>query len=222
MSSSEHLNKPLRRLVSPVLRAAGFQRVDARNAWAWRDDCIWVFSIRGVGSYFSDCTGWPASSVGVWLGVRYTFISSPGPVKVDRVGRPLPVESMCHMRSHLNRRLSQNDRIEGLSNAAERGRTDLWWVDREGANADEVALDIAFTLSDQGLPWFSANSDHRLALQSVESERACYSKFVMARYLAAQIGDAALEAQYRELAEAEARRINIVAPPGEWLSVGGR
>ena len=152
MSASEHMNKPLRRLVSPVLRAAGFQRVDARNAWSWRDDCVWVFNIRAVGSYFSDVTGWPPSTVGVWLGVRFSFISSPGPVKLDKSGRPLPAEWMCHLRSHLNRRLDQHDRISALSNAAERRRTDLWWVDRHGANAEEVALDIAYVLSEYGLP----------------------------------------------------------------------
>jgi len=222
MSLSEHLNKPLRRLVSPALRAAGFQRVDARSAWAWRNDCIWVFTIRAVGSYFSDVTGWPPSSVGVWLGVRYSFISTPQPVKVDKAGRLLPAEYLCHLRSHLNRRLNQGDRVSTLKNAVERGRSDLWWVDRDGANAEEVALDIAFALSEQGLPWFASSSDPRLALQAVEAERACFSKFVMARYLSARIGDSALEAKYRELAEAEARRINIPLPPSGWFSVSAR
>ena len=62
-STSALLNKVLRRSVVPTLREAGFQHTDARNGWSWRDDFIWVFNIRAVGSYFSDCTGWPPGSL---------------------------------------------------------------------------------------------------------------------------------------------------------------
>jgi hypothetical protein len=83
-SRSALLNKPLRTLVVPILRDAGFQHVDARNGWRWHNDVIWVFNIRSVGSYFSDVTGWPPGSVCAWLGVFFTFSPRPGGMKVDR------------------------------------------------------------------------------------------------------------------------------------------
>jgi hypothetical protein len=86
-TTSSLLNKPLRAQVVPILREEGFQQVDARNAWSWRDDFIWVFNVRAVGSYFSGVTGWPPGSVGVWLGVFFAFAPSIGGLKIDEQGR---------------------------------------------------------------------------------------------------------------------------------------
>ena len=40
-TTSSLLNKPLRAQVVAILREEGFQQVDARKAWSWRNDFIW-------------------------------------------------------------------------------------------------------------------------------------------------------------------------------------
>src|SRR5580698_5536526 len=108
-STSALLNKPLRAQLFPILRNAGFEHMDARNAWSWRDDFIWVLNIRAVGAYFSSVTGWPPGSVGVWLGVFFAFGPRPNGLKTDEKGRLRPPERFCHMRSHLVRGIDQNE-----------------------------------------------------------------------------------------------------------------
>lgn len=218
-STSALLNKPLRHRVAPLLREAGFQQVDARNAWSWRDDCICVFNIRSVGRYFSEVTGWPPGSVCVWLGVFFTFTPRPSGMKHDEQGRLCPPEHMCHMRSGLKRGLDQSARIRTLHNPAERQRTDVWWVEPDGSNADEVAQDIAASVVAQGLPWFAQASNLGSALDMVEATHDSFIKFTRAAFLAKRIGDHERWRRYHELAEAEARRIGQSLDCETWAGI---
>ena len=218
-STSALLNKPLRQRVAPLLREAGFQRVDARNAWWWRDDFICVFNIRSVGSYFSGVTGWPPGSVCVWLGVFFTSAPQPSGMKRDEQGRLCPQEHWCHMRSQLARGLDQSARIRTLNNPAERQRTDVWWVDPDGSNADEVARDIAATVVMQGLPWFMEASNPLTALAMVDAMHDSFTKFTKAALLAKRIGDLALWRTYDERAESEARRIGQTLDRETWTGI---
>jgi hypothetical protein len=153
-TTSGLLNKALRVHVPPILRTTGFQYVDARNAWHWRtEDCICVFNIRAVGSNFSEVTGWPPGSVGVWLGVFFTFTPRPTGMRVDDQGRLRPAEHICHMRSELVSGVDQSSSTRHLFNPAERERKDIWWVEPDGSNADDVARDVSRSLLSQGLPW---------------------------------------------------------------------
>jgi hypothetical protein len=150
-STSAPLNKPLRTLVVPILRDAGFQQVDARNGWSWRNDLIWVFNIRSVGSYFSGVTGWPPGSVCAWLGVFFTFAPRPGGMKVDDRGRMRPAEHSCHMRiTSSATSISPADAAPVEFGRARANRHLVGAARRE--NVDEVASDIANALRDHGLP----------------------------------------------------------------------
>lgn len=216
-STSALLNKPLRAVVGPLLRDAGFQQLDARNGWSWRDDLIWVFNIRSVGSYFSDVTGWPPGSVSAWLGVFFTFAPRPAGMKIDDQGRLRPAEHLCHMRDHLVRGVDQSSRTRRLANSAERERADIWWVQPQGENVDEVANDIAKSLRDHGLPWYARASDLPSALGLVEAEHDCLVKFAKAALLAKRLGDHDRWRRYDSLAEAEARRIGHSLDRNTWL-----
>jgi hypothetical protein len=218
-SASALLNKPLRTVVVPILRDARFQQVDARNGWAWRNDLIWVFNIRAVGSYFSHVTGWPPGSVCTWLGVFFTFAPCPRGIKIDDQGRLRPAEHLCHMRTHLDRGVDQSGWIRRLRNPAERERTDIWWVQPDGENGDEVAGDIAKSLHDHGLPWYARVSTLESALRLVEAEHDCFVKLAKSALLARRLGDDERWRKYDALAETEARRIGHSLDRDTWLGI---
>lgn len=216
--SSTLINKSLRKHVSPVLREAGFEKVDARNGWAWKPDATLVVSIRAVGRYFGEVTGWPPSSVCVWLGANYSFMPYLRPLKLDPAGRVLPSEHECHMRSHVERRLEQEGRIKTLSNAVEKKRRDIWWFDSNGGNAEEVARDIAECFQNQAVPWFARCLDLDAAFRSIESERDCFTKYVRAAHLAKRIDRVNAHKQYSDLAEKEGKRIGVTPDPKTWFA----
>ena len=218
-STSAMLNRPLRARVAPILREAGFEQVDARNAWSWRGDAIWVFNVRAVGNSFSGVTGWPPGSVGVWLGVFFTFAPRPSRLTIDDQGRPRPAEYLCHMRTHLAIDVDQSRRTAHLRNPAERKRTDIWWVQPDGANADEVASDIAESLRHHGLPWYASASNVERALEVGEAQHDCFTKFSKAAFLARRLGDEERFLKYDALAEAEARRIGHSLDRESWLGI---
>jgi hypothetical protein len=218
-STSALLNTALRSRVAPILKEAGFQQVDARNGWSWRNDFIWVFNVRAVGRYFSGVTGWPPGSVGVWLGVFFEFAPRSGGLTTDEHGRLLPPEHACNMRSHVSCGLDQTRHTRSLSLRAERKRTDIWWVEPDGGNADQVASDIAKSLVAEGLPWYARASHPENALGMVEGERDCFSKFAKAALLAKYIGDEKRWRKYDALAEAEARRIGHSLDRNTWVAL---
>jgi hypothetical protein len=123
------------------------------------------------------------------------------------------------MRSHLDCGLDQSSRVRHLSNPEERRRKDIWWVVSDGTNADEVARDIAKSLSEQAFPWFAQASNLESALESVEAMHDCFAKFTKAALLARQLGDDERWRKYDELAEMEARRIGTSTDRGDWYGI---
>jgi hypothetical protein len=206
-STSAIVNRFLRAHVGPVLRDAGFAKVDARNGWRWLGKTVWVFNIRAVGNYFSEVTGWPPGSIGVWLGVFYPFMPLDFPVKVGDEGQLLPAEHMCQMRTHLECTLDQSQRLAPLTNPAERARKDIWWIEPDGGNAASVAADIGSALTGEGIPWFNAHANLAATLSEVEGSHNCFVKFDTAALLARELGDSTKLLAYAELACAEGRRI---------------
>ena len=96
-STSATVNRALRAHVAPVLREAGFARIDARNGWRWVDKTVWVVNIRAVGKYFSDVTGWPPGSVRVWRGTSVCLVRPSGcndEVVVYRIARARAADSL--------------------------------------------------------------------------------------------------------------------------------
>lgn len=216
--SSPLINKAFRKYVSPVLLGFDFNKVDGRNGWAWKEYATLVFHIGAVGSHFSDVTGWPPSSVCVWLGVNYSFIPSLGITKLDHAGRILPREYECHMRSHLERMINQDYLVKPLINRVERKRLDIWWVNPDGSNSMEVAMDIAKSFETRGIKWYNKCIDLESALQLVEKEHDCFIKYVRAAYIAKQVGNTSKYEKYRKLAEDEGKRIGRIPDNKQWFA----
>lgn len=190
--------------------------MEARNGWLWQTDTIWIFQIRAVGNYFSQGTGWPPGSVCAWLGVYFTFAPENPRMKRDKQGCPLPDEYMGHMRFHLERGIDQTMLMNGKLSEIEAQRKDIWWIDPEGDNADEVANDIANSLSAHGIQWFRRMSDLNNALLIVEGTRDCLSKYIKAAHLARHLGFEDKWRHYDSLAEKEAIRIVISTDRSSW------
>lgn len=212
-STSAIVNRALRAHVAPILRESGFAKVDARNGWRWLDKMIWVVNVRAVGRYFSEVTGWPPGSVGVWLGVFYAFMPTDYSIKVDDAGRLLPAEHLCQMRSHLECTLDQSRRLARLVNPAERRRKDIWWIEPDGGNAAAVATDIASALKRDGLEWFERHSNLSAVLAEVEAGPDCFAKFDAAALLARELGDRTKLLNYAERADRESQRIGRQLAP---------
>jgi hypothetical protein len=215
-TTSQIVNQSLRRYVSPLLRKADFQKVDARNGWHWQDKIILVVNIRAIGNYSSDVSGWPPGSVNVQLGILYTFIPHWRSIKRDKEGRLQPKDYECHMRTHLECGRDQTKLVQSLKNPAEQRRKDLWWIDPNGRDAEEVAQDIAISLHKDGLPWFSRFSNLEVALEKFEAWGDCFNKFVITAFLARELGDTERWQKYDSLAEAEAQRIGKNTDRNTW------
>lgn len=213
LSTSRIVDRALRKRVGPLLQEAGFTTINARNAWAWHEKLVWVFSMRAVGSYFSLVTGWPPGSIEVRLGIFFLFTPRHFPVKTDAQNRLLPAEPMCHMRTPLERGLNQDEYMGQLTNATERQRRDLWWVEPDASNSTAVAEDIAVSFSQYGVSWFSSNSDLATALVEIESGPDCFLKFDTAAFLAREIEDYDRWQRYAALTETEAKRIDYPIDP---------
>lgn len=213
-SPSSLINKSLRKHVAPVLREAGFEKVDARNAWAWLDHAVWVLNIRAVGKRFSEVTGWPPSSLTVWLGVMFTFMPEPpeSELKLDGQGRLSPKEHQCHMRTNLERELNQKPLLKTLETKAERRRKDIWWVSQSGDEAEDVANDIGNALRLRGKLWFDRASDLQVAMGEIERERDCLHKYIRAHHVAKALGDDQRARYYAKLEQNERERIEHALP----------
>ena len=171
MIGSSEINRVIRDVLSPVLRENGFSRVQARNAWGWHDECIWVLNLRAVGSYFSAVTGWPPMSVEVQLGVYCEFLPpTSGRIKQDIKGELLPTESQCHEHYGLSCWLDQEAYTGRLDNPAEQKRSDLWWIEPDGSNLLAVVEDFKKSFLGEGLSWLKRNGS-RKAIEDRQREK---------------------------------------------------
>lgn len=181
MITSAQIDKSLRKSVGSFLRQEGFNVVQARTAWGWHQNCIWVLKIRAVGSYFSSVTGWPSMSINVDVGIYYDFIPGVGKgIEIDRQGRMRPEEYRCHLRLQLERTLQQSQYVSILRSRVERERRDIWWINPDGANLFDVLDDIVKTIENQGLPWLRRFSDLWEAYAEIKNMRDSRYKFSVA------------------------------------------
>jgi hypothetical protein len=208
MTSSPEINKVLRKTLSPLLRENGFSSVQARKAWGWHGQGIWVLEIRAVGNYFSQVTGWPPMSLGISTGVYYDFIpDETHTATVDAQGRLCPPEYLCHARSQLERGLNQDRYLSTLVNRVERVRRDIWWITPTGENTAEVVDDVAHSFMTRGLAWFNAHTDLKYAFAEIERGHDCRIKYYQATHFARHLGHEVKYRMYLERLNRETERI---------------
>lgn len=207
MVGSSEINKMIRKTLSPDLKKSGFSKINTRHNWAWMGDCIWVLDITAVGKYFSDVTGWPSMSIHVDLGIYYNFIPiNDDGINVKKNGTHSPKSHQCHFQHQLLSTLDQDRYMSILSNAAERKRKDLWWIEPDGSNLEEVIEDVKHSFLTEGIDWFMENTDIKQAFRKIEEESNCLDKYFKAKYFAEYLSlDSKLE-KYEMLLERERER----------------
>ena len=147
-------------------------------------------------------------SICVSLGIFYEFVPTESKIKKDEDEKLLPEEHLCHMRNHLVVSLDQSKYQLKLDNPAERKRNDIWWVDPDGENVEDVIGDIKRQFLNNGLKWFHYLSKIETVLKEVEKEKACFNKFFRAKYFAERLGDKAKLSKYTELLRTESERLS--------------
>ncbi|OGX79083.1 hypothetical protein A6395_08790 [Exiguobacterium sp. SH31] len=170
---SAEINKVIREHLSPALREQGFQKVNTRHNWKFNEHNIWVIDVTAVGSYFSDVTGWPSMSVFVECGIYYPFLNTGDfDVKIGKKGESLPRVHHCYLRLSLDSTLDQSAYTQTLKNQAERSRKDLWWIEPDGSNVDDVVMNIRDVVLNQAIPWFEKYVDWSLVMEQFKNNHS--------------------------------------------------
>ncbi|WP_341201449.1 DUF4304 domain-containing protein [Planomicrobium okeanokoites] len=208
MIGSPEVNKVIRELLSPVLKENGFTKVNTRNNFAWIDNSIWVLNITAVGRYFSDVTGWPPMSIHVDLGIYYNFIPVISDrIKIEEDGRIFPKSHQCHLQGELLSTLDQMKYMSNLSNPAEQKRKDLWWIEPDGSNVEEVIENVKQSFLTDGINWFRKNTDIEQAFMEIEKEHDCLEKYYKAKFFAAHLNLESKFKEYDQLFRQEQKRV---------------
>lgn len=173
--SSGLINKAFRKHITPVLKESGFETVNVRKNYLRSAHAICLLEIRALGARLGFESGFPSSSVCVWLGVYYPFLPVDERdkiwmrIKTDKRGMLVPEEVQCHLRSQLVAPAS-NPKQRALWNPAERERRDIFWLERDGSDADSVSHVIADLITQVALPWFKTRAEPLDAIRVIETE----------------------------------------------------
>ena len=146
------LTKEIRANIFPILRENGFDHFSGRKAWKHFDDKVYLFLASGVGAYFSTVTGYPSISITSSINIFYiNFPDQRECGKYHKSGKPLPEETECHFRFDLEKIDPQEEYCMNIESPINRNRRDIWWVDPNGENIQNVVEDIAKVVHDCAL-----------------------------------------------------------------------
>jgi hypothetical protein len=158
------INKIIRKILFPTLRANGFSNLNPRNSWAYHEDCIWVFNLCISHKRYS-----PLTAIYVFLGIYYKFISETYPPKIDKTGRLIPEEWRCHVRNELRvDNLDQSQCTKMLYSPAEVNRRDIWWILPDGNNIEEAIDNVKSAFLNQGMQWFNDFTNLEYAFKCID------------------------------------------------------
>jgi hypothetical protein len=196
------MNKAIRGILSPVLKQNGFTKINTRNNWGWHDECIWVLNINTVGKGHSEVTSWTPMSLTVSMGIYYNIVPPlDDEIKVTANGKWLPFSYQCHSGRNLHCQQDQSSYKEHFENLYDRERKDVWWVESDGSNLEEVLEDIKRAFLNEGLPWLKNYTDLETAFEEIEQEEDSYYKFYKAKYFANRLNKIEQFEGYDYLAE---------------------
>lgn len=130
---------------------------------------------------------------------------------LDERGRPKPEEYECQLRESLGRTIEQPEFTRRFEFRGDRNRRDLWGVDQDGSNIEEVAQDICLVVRDRIPPLISRWGDLEQVFLETVASRDCFYKFVFAAHLAKRLGRIEQQRHFKERIESEGARIGVQA-----------
>jgi hypothetical protein len=176
---SKAVNRALREVVWPDLKAIGFSRRTPRTAWRDRPGAIQVVNFQSFNSYLAEAIGTTTFSFGVNIGVFYPAVADQSSMGAFIPDQTRPAEWHCHARKHLGKGIAQPNEpaprrwFDPRSPQPPLGtwvdRPDIWYVLRDGSNLDLVVRDARVRILEVGIPWLDRLSDLREARRHVES-----------------------------------------------------
>lgn len=119
------------------------------------------FFTTAQAAYFKSTT----ASFTVALGVYFNF---------DGHEQPKPKEFEAHLRGNVLRGYHQTNPLDlrGFSLFhPERWRRDVWWVDKDGGNADKIADMAAAQIGNQAMTWLKTYSNIDYALNHIRKKK---------------------------------------------------
>jgi hypothetical protein len=195
------VNKALKMYLFPALRQYGFTKTKGKRCYKCNKSSVFVVSVEAVGKHFSDVTGFTPSSFMCTLGIYFPFvINKYDPegkgIEYDKDGMQIGISLHQSLRLE-NFVLSKQNSRRGIDNPAETARKDVWWVERDGSNAEDMVLDLVAAFQATAPEWFAIYEDLETAFHEIEKERDCPSKFEKLYYMAKELKNDAMAEHYK-------------------------
>lgn len=195
------VNKALKKHLFPEIRQLGFTKFKGKKCYKYNESSVFVVSVEAVGKHFSDVTGFTPSSFMCTLGVYFPFvINKYDPegegIEYDKDG--LPVGISLHQLLRLeNFDFSKQKCRRSIENPANTTRKDVWWVEHDGSNAEDMVLDLVAAFQATAPEWFVTYEDLETAFHEIEKERDCPGKFEKLYYMAKELKNEAMAEHYK-------------------------
>ncbi|WP_222195604.1 hypothetical protein [Modestobacter italicus] len=149
-SPGQAVDRSMRRHIRPRLETAGFQDFTARRAWRRRGDVIDVVDFQAVGAHAAASVGCTPFSFSVRAGVRHQACVAADGSSAASTTRP--GYEHCTFQVLLGKRLRQPDAFRPWGTGPPRDRSDIWAVEDDASNVEDVVADAGEMLLGTGLP----------------------------------------------------------------------
>lgn len=139
------VSRVIRKISWPIVRERGFTDLSRPTARRDCDDRIEIINFQSFNSYLANGIGCTTFSFALNLGIFSRRIPHPRPIKLYEASKPFrPEEHHCHFR----RKLTKTPNVDALK------RLDVWSVQPDGSNVEDLVLDAAFKIREDAFPWF--------------------------------------------------------------------
>lgn len=156
---SKEVNKQIRAVVHPVLKAQGFSKFTARDSWRFHDDRIDVVNFQSFNTYHAEGIGCTTYSFAVNIGCFFTYIPEQYPL-TRKDGLILPQECECHFRGRLHKTIKQWK----LKNP------NIWFIDTKGENLSDAMNDVKERIEEDCPAWFIRLADRQEVLRILRED----------------------------------------------------
>ena len=144
---SKIVDREIAKTILPYLREKDFSINTRRNFWRYFDDRVEVINFQSFNQRTADIIGCTSFSFAINLGEFYFCI--PTEQIKTKNEQLIPEEYACHLRRVLEKSSPQK----------QCSRQDIFYVEENGANLEEVINEALFCIKNEGFAWFERFSE---------------------------------------------------------------